>query len=496
MRNLGVFIVLTFLVLSAAAMAEDAAVPAEDAADGPREVVLSLDDVTRIGLAHNVDVRLAVYDVLIARTGVESARSAFDTFLEGEILYRNDEKQRTTTILGTRDTNNDYNVAVSKILPTGTDLRVDFTNNRNVTNAPFATSRVSHESAAGVHVTQSIGRNFFGLIDRAQVTLAEMAIEVERFSSLDRIETQLVEIQKAYWQLVLAYARRNLFGDMLARAEEFYDLQKEKLDDGLVETPDVLAAEANYRRRLNDVVRVGYELENRISTLKILLDLDTDLGDIRAAESLALPESVEFPEQSLRIAAHFRKDYQRLKQELEAGHVQVSVADNAAWPEINLQASLIRNGLGDHFKQAIEEAADDRHDEIFLGIRFEMPLENRKAESELERAKLEKAKLLIRIKQLEREIILGVTDAVRHVNMLKTVAENATAIVSVEQQKLDAEMQRYQYGRSNTDMIIRFQDDLLEAQLQQAQAYYDYLLSRVDLRKAEGAILDHYWPGI
>ncbi len=68
-------------------------------------------------------------------------------------------------------------------------------------------------------------------------------------------------------------------------------------------------------------------------------------------------------------------------------------------------------------------------------------------------------------------------------------------VAQLQQKKLDAEIQRFKYGRSNSDYLIRYQEDLLDARLNLARALYLYQATLIDLKVAQQILLDEYWRG-
>ena len=106
---------------------------------------------------------------------------------------------------------------------------------------------------------------------------------------------------------------------------------------------------------------------------------------------------------------------------------------------------------------------------------------------------MEKAKILINLKSLERKITVGVIDSVRNSNILKEVAYNEVIVSELQAQKLEAEQKRFSQGRSDTETIVRFQSDVSLARIMAAQAKYAHHVSTIDLRKEEGVLLKKYW---
>ena len=155
---------------------------------------LSLEDVTRLALQNNFDIQLAQYDAQIARSKQGEAESIYDTIFEAEVKYRDNQKARTTTILGTKNLENDYNLSLSKKFSTGTKIDVDMTNARDWSNSVFVTLNPSYDSAFGVTLEQELGKNFFGIQDRGTVKLTKLDIENSRYTSLEKIEESVAEV--------------------------------------------------------------------------------------------------------------------------------------------------------------------------------------------------------------------------------------------------------------------------------------------------------------
>ena len=187
------------LGLAACLLGNTAFVAAEEGQE--KTYSLSLKEATELALINNFDIQLTKYDTWIARTERDVARSIYDTIFDAEIKYRDDQSKKTSIIFGSKTVDNDYNVGVSKKLPTGTTVSIDQTNNRNFTDSPFTTAPLTHNSTLGITVEQELGKNFLGLQDRGNVKITFNDIENVEYTTLDKIEISIVEVQKAYWDL-------------------------------------------------------------------------------------------------------------------------------------------------------------------------------------------------------------------------------------------------------------------------------------------------------
>ena len=453
---------------------------------------LTLDEATRLAIENNFEVQLVQYDAQIAKTKQGEAESIYDTLLEAEIKYRDNQNARTTTLSGTKNLENDYNVGVSKKLPTGTTLEMDMTNARDWSNSLFATINPSHDSALGVVVHQDLGRNFLGTQDRGNIKITKLDIENSQYTSVEKIEAKVADVQKAYWDLALHLERVKVEERMTEQAKKLYDLHSEKIKSGLVEAPELLASEANYRKRMNNLSLAQNQAQTKANILKLLLNLDAAV-EILPAESLSANEAVEDFNRSLQKAFANRQDYKRAQNDIAAKDIKISMAKNALWPEINLEASFVRNGIGDHFNDAVKNITQQDNPEKFIGVSINFPLENHQAKSQWSSAKIEKAKALVNFKLTERQITTGIIDQVRTCNVLQEIAGNSAAIAKLQAQKLEEEEKRFSRGRSDTDTMIRFQEDVIKAQAEALQDQFNYLTAKIDLRVKESTVLNGYW---
>ncbi|MFC1703581.1 TolC family protein [Candidatus Omnitrophota bacterium] len=456
---------------------------------------LSLDEVSRLALENNFDVQLAKFDAQIKATDLDRDQSIFDTVIDAEIKYKNDQFKQTSSIFGSKSLNNQYNLGVSKKLPTGTTVDVDFTNDRTWTNSSFATLNPAYDSRAKLGITQDLGKNFFGLQDRSRIKITKIDIENAGYTSLDKIEAQLAATQKAYFQVVLALKSLEIKQEILSQAEELYGLHKDKIQDGLVEEPALLASEANLRQRESDVLLAKNEVDFSINQLKFALNLNQGVPDIVPKDGFSATERNAVLDESLRSAFASRRDYESAKNSVEAKEIQLVIDKNNRWPEINLQATYARNGIDSNFSKAMGDITSEDNPELYVGFSISIPLENRLAESGYDKAQLEKAKAILSLKRLERLILTDLVDrvrdtAIRHERLMKqrTVAE-------IQESKLKAEEKRFKYGRSDTDTIIRYQGDALTAKLLAEQAAYEYQLALIDLSVAENTLLNKHFEG-
>lgn len=456
-------------------------------------VYLTVEEATRVALENNLDVQIAQFDAYSKRNDLLGALSIFDTILSAKAGYTNNQFKKSSTISGSKSQTNEYSIGVSKLLPTGTTVGLDFEDTRSFTNSSFASINPSHEGVAKVSISQALGKNFFGLIDRNQIKITRLDIESSDWTSLSRIEDALIIVQKAYWKLVLLENDLEISRQMLTKARDLFDLYRKKFNFGLTENPELFGAQANLIRRQNEALSAIDELNTVRDELLLLLDLDLRHVKIRPLDRLDLvPERVNFVD-SLSKAIENRRDYKKAKNEVQAKKIDLVIKKNSLWPEVDLEASFAKNGLSGAYSKAWESISQEDNPEVFFGVTVKIPIENRMARADVNKAQIEKAKSLLLLKKAERLILTEINDLVTRVRMNLGKALTAEKIFQLQEKKLAAEEKRFRYGRSSGDQMIRYQEDLLNARLGLAKAIYDYRVSLIDLKKAEGIFLNSYW---
>ncbi|HEC68719.1 MAG TPA: TolC family protein [Candidatus Omnitrophica bacterium] len=462
----------------------------------PKEVSLSLEEISKLALENNLDIQIAKFDTYIARNNLLETTSIFDTFFSANLSYNQDKKDTASSLLGTKNLTNNYSLQITKKIPLGTELEISAYNQRNWSNSLFFSLNPHTEAGVSLSIKQSLAKNFFGLKDKANIKITKLDIENSEFSSLENIELSLAEIQKAYWELVLRYEELKIKQDMLEQARRLYEIYREKMKIGLAEEPDLLAAQANLALRENDVLEAKLLLRQAKNNLLYLLNItDKDIEIIPKDKLDVLPEEFDLYSE-LKKAVESRRDYKIVKNQVEIRDIDLAIKKNSLWPEIDLEASFTKNGISSHYKSSWSEVSNQDNSQVYIGLKISFPWEKRKEKAQYNKAKLEKAKTLILLKRLERLIFRQINNDVLKVNTLSEQVKTFKEVLKIEKEKLKKEEEKLNYGRSSSDIIIRFQEDVLNSSLMLANSLYAYKISLIDLEQDKDTLLSKYWGGV
>ncbi|MBU1147973.1 MAG: TolC family protein [Candidatus Omnitrophica bacterium] len=450
--------------------------------------LISVEDVRLIAISNNLEIKLAQLDSKIKGTDLGYKEAVFDTILNGEIGYTNDQRKSASSFAGTKSITNEYNIGIDKKLRSGTDVEIDLTNSREWTDSAYVSTNPYHESQIEIGLTQPIAKNFFGLIDRGNIEIVKLEIRNAELDSYIKIENAIIDAEKAYWKFALATEEFKIKKEMLKKAIRLFNQYRRKLKIGLVETGDVLASEANMHVRGSELLLASNELKSAEELLRVHLNMKNDLKLFPIDDLKGKEINADFTE-SLNTAFENRRDYLSKKNDIEAKKVKLRMKKNSLFPEIDLNATFATNGIDSRYSRALEDVYEDSNPKYYVGIEFKYPLENNEAESEHKKATLEKTKAIINLQKTERQVISDVDEKFRNLSVNKINMSRMQRVENLQQGKLSQEEKRFKYGRSSSDTLIRYQEDALNASLLTQRSYFDHRVAILELMDAEDSFL-------
>jgi len=453
---------------------------------------LTLDDVLKIAVINNFDIQIARYDRAISDADIDDALSIYDTVMEMTAEYTHSELEKTSTLVGRVSEDYETNVNLSKRFRYGTDVDVDYNFSRHRTDSAFAQINPSEQSYVQFTFTQPLLKNIFGINDRGDVRITKIDVDNYRSETLDTIEEELADVEKAYWELLLKIYLIEIRGKMYKRAEDFLKITTDKEEIGSAELTDLYAAKANKKLRGSELIVEKANLKAAQNTLKLLVNNKEAAAsvDISPAEEIVISDDDVRLVPSLKTAFENRRDYKRARREIESKDIDLLMKKNEMWPQLDLEGSFRMNGIKRSFWGSVEDMTEETNTEYYAGVTFSIPLERREERSALTKAQNEKAKALLDLKKTEKTILSEIDSDVRKVNAYRQKAKEYSGIAELQKLKLEEEEKKYRYGRSDSDRIIRFQEDYLNAEIARVAAILDYQEALIGLYLYQNTYLE------
>ncbi len=480
---------------------------------------LTLREAVHQALLHNPGIAAQRLTPLRQVEDINNAESVFDPILSGAVNKDRRESPNSSALAGVvvnKTTNVNGNVALEKTLRTGADFRIDFTNNRFVSNARFQGLRPQYHPELVFSLNQPLLRNFGSNFAYLLVDVTRLTSEAAAWTYRAQLANFMKQVIQAYW--VVVFARENLAVQQqsLELARQTLRENNERVRVGLLAPVAVKEAESQAAAREEQVIRANNTLDNALRNLRQIVYLQRGDEFIpRAIEPIDAPRTTSVivdGNVALNTALEQRPEVHAQTLDLQSRQTTARIRENQLLPRVDLVGNVGLNGLSGKaipvtdpdtgqvvqtpFDGPYGKALDRLTSRDFYsyqgGVEVEIPLGNAAAKAQYAQAKIDIAQSELNRRQLFSDISLEVTTAVNDVvaNMKRIQASRIARELAEE--NLRNQQKRLEVGIATTKDVLDFQDQLTSARGIEVQAATDYNVSLAELARAQGTLLDEY----
>ena len=483
----------------------------------PGSIVLSLKDAIIRTLSNNVSIAVESFNSKVKKETVTESLSEFDATLGLELSTARKTQQLASAFSSPNRMENDndnWDFSLAQKLATGADYQFDFTNHRNKTNSKTAGLNPNYSSEFQLSLTQPLLKNFGVDLNQRNIRIAKNEVDISDYEFKTKAIDVVSDVENTYWDLVFSLRDLEVKKKSLERAKDLQKRVKAQVLVGTVAPIETLQAESEVASREEFLLIAQDVIEDNQDKLKNILNIDFSSPEglspiYPSSQADVLIELIDFNEM-IKIALSNRPDYLGKKKDLENKDILVKYQENQLYPSVDLVGSLGVNGLsgeavtitsgtfqgtsafGGSYGNSLTDALSTDYYDWEVGIKFSYPLGNRSAKSKLSASRLEKAKLILDIKDLEKKIILEARESVRQLQTDTKRIQAATVAKKLAEEKLKAEEKKFEVGLSTSFNVLEFQEDLAEAQSNEIKTIIDYKQSRIRFRKSIASTLNYH----
>lgn len=454
----------------------------------PVSRTLSLTDCFTEALKHNLDLqverytpRLALYDLYAAYAGYDPIFS-----LSGEHRHSKSGGDFGTNAVPYSNLDS-FRSGLGGATPWG--MSYDFSGSV----ADTATSDSSGGSA-GISVSQPLLKNFWTDGNRLAVSVAKNRVSASEQSLREQLILTITAVENAYYQLI--FARENV-----TVQQQALDLAQKQLEDDQVRMKFGTVAEAGGTIEQDEaqvassragLIAAQFSLVVAQNALKNLIT-DNYLSwhgvDIVPATGMEPVQQLLDVQDSWSKGMALRPDLLQARLDVERQGLQLKYSHNQLFPQLDLTGSLGYNGAGSEFSDSFGQVRTADRPYYSYGVVLSMPLSNARARNSYSAAKVNREQLLLRLKQLEQNVMVAIDNAVKQAQASwESLESTRKARVSAEA-ALKAEQGKYEAGKSTTFVVLQLQNRLTSARSQELRASADYFEALANLAREEGSTL-------
>jgi outer membrane protein TolC len=240
---------------------------------------------------------------------------------------------------------------------------------------------------------------------------------------------------------------------------------------------DISTARAAVAARESAILQAYRAMKDQENFLKQLVTADL-IPLLGTDVEIAAPKEPSFYDTvitGVKEALELRPDYQQAKLDVANRHITVVVQKNALLPRLDLSASLSLIGVDDSFGTSLSRGAANRDQYNWsAGASFSYPIGNRDARGRYNAATLESAQSLVRLQQLEQNIIVSVDNANGAIVTARERIVSDAEAARFAKESLDATEKRYAAGTVTIFDVLNLQNRLSEAETAELRSRADY----------------------
>ena len=444
---------------------------------------LTLTHAVGLAVERSPEVQAAVQRA--AEAGLEEPLlvSNTDPAFEGGYTAADDQSPRAAPAFeGTRARSESWHAGFTQKTLLGTEARVAFRNDRLLNRTPFRVLDPTVDSSLAVELSQPLMRYFWGRPDTARRKRARARTAAAR--ALLRVARERAAFATARSFLELLFARKSLEirEAALADARTLLKKYQEKRGYGLIELSDLLQARASVEVQELELATAEIEAARAQNALQAALNrVETPLP---ALEMPSLRAPAGEPNLSL------RPDLELARSDREHLEWAARIETLDTLPEVNLNLSYGVHGLATTYRQSWREMSTFDRGVRSAGVFMRVPLIFRK-----ERLTRKAARLRLEAAKAEEERARTAAwrewrDAAEVLRLARRRADAQRRLVELERDKYAAEDANFKRGRSTTDLLLRFQQDVRRAETLLLRAEVDEAAAKLELARSGGTLLE------
>jgi outer membrane protein TolC len=460
---------------------------------------ISLEDCIQLALEHNLDVRIQKLAPDVARFDLNSSLAAYDPRFtaRANVSKRNspagvDPQNRPYP--ASSDSTKDFSLGLQGLLPTGLSYTLTgTTSDSDLVNygVPFSNAR----TFAGISLSQPILRNFWIDGPRLNIALSRNQLHISRLQLEAQLINTITQVELAYFELIAARETVKVQEKAVQLAEQLWKENKKRVAVGVMAPLDEKQAESQLAATRAALLGARNNVSLRQSDLKALLD---DRFSEWYSVELIPTEKLEATAHTFSLADSWsrgltlRPDLQQAKTELENRNITLKYRKNQVYPQLDLVGSYGLSGSAREVSASYDQLTDGDGYNYSVGLVFSMPLSNRDARNRRRAAQADVESALLRLKQLEQQIMVQIHDAVAQARTSYEQVEATRAAVDYAQQALDAEQKKLENGKSTSFQVLQLQRDLTARESEHIRAVTDFNAALARLAQAEGSTLERH----
>ncbi len=458
---------------------------------------ISLQEVIHRTVANNYEVRVAGYDAAIAETQVLENEAKFDPTIFSNLQFQKDYNTNfgstSLTELGPhRSLTYSAEAGLKQDFASGAHVEFKYNTTRQDVRPPFFPINPFWQNTVSLQLTQPLLQNFGTETTRARITVSRNDRKISLLDFRDKVEKNVADVEKAYWQLYQAMQEVGIQQDLLeaTRATGARVRDRFGADVSNIELSNANAQVLQRETTLVDAYRSVRDLSAQVKGLM------NDPEFPAASPTLLVPADVpvEVPVtyqlgDQVQTGLENRLELTQQLFRIESAQVINHAANNNLLPTLNAVGQIGATGFGTDFEQANRQQGRLEQITWQIGLQFEVPIGNRGPRAIWHRTLLQRQQAIEQYKGLVQKVEFDVKVAYNEVHASWEALRHARAARFAFEEANRTQEQRQELDANTLERKLARQTDLAEARRTEVSSLARYNIAISALEKAKGTLL-------
>jgi outer membrane protein len=456
-----------------------------------QDIPVTVEDAVRMAVENNLDLRVQTFNPAIASTGIQSARSIYDTQFATLLDYRGQNNQANPdSNLVARSHDFGFDITLQQLVPSGGTASAVFNSAWYQDNFGTPSSQYVQPQFA-VSFSQPVLRGLGKEVTEQGITLAEDSANASIAVWRQQAENTAAVASSRFY--VLHNARENLETrkSSLAVARRIHEENEARVKAGVLASFELLDSELGVLARESELLESERAVLDASDALKVFLQYPAP-GTLVPTGGIA-PEKVPLTaEQATAVAMQKRPELVKARVTVQSAEFSEKVSRNFVLPSLALSGSAGVAGLGSAYSGALGDMTSGKYPEWSVGVNFSYPIGNSAAEADLAANRLKAAQSRAGLKAVEESVALEVRTALRALETRYRQIEVARKGVTVAEVRFDSYVKRQRLGLATTKNLLETEAQMVQAKEVLSGALAAFRIALAELYRSMGELLDRY----
>jgi outer membrane protein len=452
---------------------------------------LTLSEVRRSVLEHNLDLQVEVISPEIARAELGAEEAKFEaTIFAG---YTRDSNSLLTNLEQGNPTSQDaFSTGVRFPIATGGTITVDTLATKADAGVP-GTQSDPWQSNLNFSISQPLLRNAGVNSNTASIRIAKWNRDIADARLKLSATRVLADADKAYWNLYATWRELEVRKQNYELAVAQYERAQRRLDAGDAPEIDVVRAQSGIGRTLETIITADAALRRAQRKIKRIMNQP---GFPVSSSAMFLPATDPNPlkleldgKDLANQAVENRMEMLELELQLAVDSADIDLKRNLTLPAFAVDYTYTIKGSSGSFGGAYGNLGDN--DSYRVGLNGEIPIGNKVAKNTLETAILRRVQRLAtrsaRTQAIETEVY-DALDALRSSWQSILAARLETVFAT---RTYEGEQRQFNVGMRTSTDVLDAASRLADAQSREVRSLAEYQVALIDIAFATGTLLGH-----